>query len=254
MKQYITTTQFKTDFLRGADLLEQMNDENILFFIGLASNRVDTLTNRFVEKAIRSGLYINTDGALTLDPAMVPEDSTVEEEQAKLDAVKEAVAMLTKFGTDTGYDFIQGSIAVNLGAESFQETLDFETSIARVEKMVKELLATFDFNVLLESGTIKMANEEDDGETPPPAFVSGSDRPITISQYKTHHANDHVNGGGIIIDKNEQTGQVTLRLDPDVVSGNLSVEDDEIIKTQETIADMELAYDDNLNTEPQGGN
>lgn len=110
------------------------------FFIDRASSFVDNaITGGAVEKAIREGKYTNDDtGALTLV------DDTDKLEVDKLNAFKECVAMLTKFGIDTGYDFLTGSFSNGMGAENYSESLQFKQSFDDLVQVIRAQLGVYD--------------------------------------------------------------------------------------------------------------
>lgn len=244
MKQYISEQYYRNVFGEPDTQNEQLTQGTILYYIKRGSSRVDTIVQEALRKGINDGIYqLDIQSNIEVVDAKFPDPSDLAEEIAKIDAVKEAIGIMTKFGIDTGYDFLTGSFSASLGGESYGDTIDFEQSKETMEKQVKELLANFDFsNILIEAEQLKVTPDIEDEDNP--AYeVLGDKRPISVQSYKTHHANDHINGGGIIISGNDQTGQVTLQLDPNVVGGDLFVTDDQINETINHIDNTEAMYE-----------
>ncbi len=251
MKKYINEQFLKNDF--GYSSPDVDNQETpalkIDFYIMRASSRVDTLTGLAIEKGIRAGIYEVVNDLLQVVAAKFPDPNELATEEAKIDAVKEQIGVLTKFGIDTGYDFLTGSFSASIGSESFSDNIDFELSLKRVEAQIKEALALYDFGtILLEAETYKVAMEDEEDYNTTTGIIDGKDRPITTRQYETHHENDHITkGGGIVITK-KGSGQVEFEIDPNIIDGDLSVPEDEIKTSEANISFAETFYDNDLKT------
>lgn len=152
MRKYLTISELVKEFpnIRKDD---QLTDDDINTALQLGSSEVETLIGRYVEKQILAGTYVIGTDEVLIVAANSAQDTP--ENKMKLAAIKEGIAILAKFAIDTGYDFITGSQSMSMGAQNFSETMDFETSYARVKTRVKELLANYDFdNLLVASGSI----------------------------------------------------------------------------------------------------
>lgn len=206
MKRYITLTYFKNDF--GYSNIQDQNnlieDKEIQFYIDRASAYIDrNILAAKIEDRLDSGVYTLTQDKLTLTDPSNPEAKKMNNEIA---AIEEAIATLAKFGLDTGYDFITGSMSRSLGEENYAETIDFENSFNKIVDTIKSSLAVYETNISVISGSQKVAFEEEDWNG---GTIDGSNRPMTLNSYITHHMNDHIAGQGITIAKNND-GSVVI--------------------------------------------
>ncbi|MFW3388230.1 UNVERIFIED_CONTAM: hypothetical protein RF648_19765 [Kocuria sp. CPCC 205274] len=142
-KAHISLSYFNDDF--GYSKIKEGNitDDNIKFFIDRASQYVNgNVVGNAINAGIRNGLYEqDADGNLTIKDQTLAD---LDFQKEKLEAYRECVALLTKFGLDTGFDFLTGSMSRNMGGESYAETLNYTESLASLIQVIKGNLANFD--------------------------------------------------------------------------------------------------------------
>lgn len=161
MKQYITAQKFLTDFKYEAVNSDQIETNKIEYYIQRASMKVDTIVGGAISKGLRDGYYKLENGNLVLDETKIEVDSLAEAKDAT-EALYEALGLFTKFGIDTGYDFITGTFSSSVGSQSDTEQIDFEESLQNLTRTVNEMLGIYDFNTILFGVSYAVEYEDED--------------------------------------------------------------------------------------------
>lgn len=162
MKRYITIKQFREDYLFNAIDNQELSDEKIQYAIGVASTRVDTIVGGAIRKGIRGGYYLYADATgLTLDETKITDPMLLAEAKDATEALYEQISAMTKFALDTGWDFLSGSFSTALGSQADSETIDFESSLAALERTVREALNIYDFGTLFYTEEIDVAFDDE---------------------------------------------------------------------------------------------
>lgn len=203
MKRYITVDTFKNDYLFSAINNQQLNDEQIKYAIGVASTRINSIVGGAITKGIRGGYYTYDDiNGLKLNEASITDASQLAEAKDATEALFEQIGAMTKFAIDTGWDFLSGSFSTSLGAQADAETIDFEASLASLERTVKEALNIYDFSTLFFTEELDVAFFEDDTTaTAGQPYVPASDRTLTEAQLVARLTSQWLKGdNGIVIE------------------------------------------------------
>lgn len=234
MKRYITTEYFKNDYGFNAINQQVVEDDKINFFIGGASNRVNTIVGGAITKGIRDGYYTYTDAdGIKLDDSKITDQTKLAEAKDATEAIKEQIATLTKFSIETGWDFLSGSFSSSIGSQSDSETIDFETSLSMIERVVREALAIYDFNTILFTSEIEISFEDENGGASKgqSGIVYSQDRPLTEAGLTNRLTDPNWTKatGGVKIEEtvpNSPSQGITISID----TTSIEVEDIELTK------------------------
>lgn len=142
-KAHISLNYFNNDFGYSKINKNQIDDDQIKFYIDRASQFVNgNIVGNAINAGIRDGLYSqDNEGNLVVKDQAITD---LEFQNEKLEAYRECVALLAKFGIDTGYDFISGSMSRSMGSENYAETLNYQESLANLINVIKGNLSNFD--------------------------------------------------------------------------------------------------------------
>lgn len=162
IKNYITLNYFREIFGFDAINDQDISDQKIIFWIRQASIKTNLLTHSRIKDYLDEGKFVILDGESIKTNPNITNEKYKKELDYKAEIICQVVSMWTKFGLDTGWDFITGTFSYSLGESSLNETTDINTSVAALTLETRALLNDANFTTSINTGNIQVKKNRHD--------------------------------------------------------------------------------------------